>query len=803
MHEGFFWKEKKTQKAAEDSGREFGVVMGREWRRFFIGISGLVFFWGGMTSCSTASTNNKPQHVSSVPSVEEEAAGADAQPQHSCQQACWSAADFVLYPFAERVIATSAKPEAWVLGEPPTQALGEEGAHALAFRYLQGVHMLAKGEHAEALALFLELAPRYAAMASHAWYRAGLAATQLGNWEEASKAFSQVEVPFRFYADAQFLLARAYMQRRLFQEAIQTLEPLTQRAAGLHGRNTGAEALWLLHQVAEASGNKSLSQKALLQLWSEHPLHALAARASASLEAKKLPLEARVQRAETLVRLHRNEEGYRLLKKYAAELKLPNPLACQAAFVQGRALRKMRQHRAAIEAFSAMLEQCEDVELQYLGLFNLFYSQSVVEPGRVLETAERFLKKFGTSSLADDVLISQARFWMRQGNFEKSMETLDKLIEDHPEGDMAMDALFLRFWYSRKQGNLQAAWERVEQLEQGAREKSKAEDLWRALFWRGQLALEMEKEELGKQAWEQLLEEGPLSFYAQRVRERKGEWEARYPKEQPSAYVFSQSSLQKFPAWASALEFWKMGLWSEVAPELLSIPRAELDEEGLLLMAELLLEAQAPDNAFSVLWSMWVRGFHPHSRMARRYWTLAFPLAFRKEVEQATQEAGLPNPNLIQAVMREESACNPQALSWAGARGLMQLMPGTANDVARKLGLKRPSTSELLRPELNLKLGASYLAELLKRFEQEPVYAIAAYNAGPGAVSRLQARNKTELLEEWIEDIPIDETRNYVKRVLSSFAAYEWLYPEFRALESGISAELLEAVLREALHSSV
>jgi len=769
------------------------MLIRSEWRLAFLSAGWLLSLLGGMAGCSTSGTNSKPHPVSLLPPPPQvEETKAPPEPKHGCLEACWSEADFVLYPFAERVIAKNAAPEEWELGEAPPAALGPGSNNALAFRYLQGLHMLAKGENAEALALFLELAPQYSEMASHAWYRAGLAATRLSHWEEASQALSRVEMPFRFYADAQFLLARAYARQRRFKEAIQTLEPLAQRVAGLHARDVGAEALWQLHQLAEASKNPSLSRKALLQLWSEHPLHALASKAEAGLKPKPMPLEARVKRAETLVRLHRNEEGHQLLEKYASELKLPAPLACQATFVKGRALRKMRKHKAAIEAFHALLEKCGDMELRHLGSFNLFYSQSIVEPGNALATAERFVRQFGTSALADDVLISQARLWMRQGNFDKAMEALGNIIQNYPNGDMAMDALFLRFWYTRKQGNMQAAWEEVAKLEKGAREKNSAEDLWRALFWRGQLAIQRGEEELGKLAWKQLLQEGPLSFYAERVRGKEGEWESHPPKEHASEYVFSQSTLQKFPAWASALELWKMGLWSEAAPELLSIPRAELDEDGLLLMTELLIQAHAADTAFSVLWAMWSRGFHPQSRISRRYWTLAFPLAFRKEVEQAAREAGLSNPNLVQAVMREESACNPQALSWAGARGLMQLMPGTAHEVARKLGMKRPGAQELLRPELNLKLGASYLAELLKRFEEEPVYAIAAYNAGPGAVVRWQARNTTELLEEWIEDVPIDETRNYIKRVLSSFTVYQWLYPDFRVMESNISAELLE-----------
>jgi len=770
--------------------------MGQKLTFSFLYVVGVLGVFLCIAHCSTA--NNKAHEVALLPSSPPEAIklqAAPASPPPRCTHACWNEADFVLYPFAEQIMATAStqqNPKHWELGEPPTLALGPGSKNVLAFRYVQGLKALARGEYAEAWALFSALAAHYPEMASHAWYRAGLAAVRLKRWEEAALALSQVEDSFRLYADAQFLLAKVYAQQGLFQQAIQTLEPLAEKPAGLYGRDLGAEALWQLRHIAEASKNKALSQKASLQLWSEHPLHALAFRANAGLNAKRLPLEIRVARAETLLRLHRNEEAYRLLERHKAELKLPKPLACRAAFVQGRALRKMRKHKAAIEVFHTLLEQCEDMELQHLGSFNLIYSQSIVDTENVADTVERFVERFGSSTLADDLLISQARLWVRQGSVEKAMQALEYIIQNHSDGDMAMEALFLRFWYLRKQGNPQAAWEAVEVLEEAAREKNSAEELWRALFWKGQLAVEMGKDELGKPAWTQLLQEGPLSFYAERARERQGLAESHYPKEPLAEYVFSQKTLQKFPAWASALEFWKMGLWSEVAPELLSIARAELDEDGLLLMAELLLQAQAENAAFSVLRPLWLQGFLPHARLKRRYWALAFPLAFREEVERATKNAGLPNPHLIQAVMREESACNPQALSWAGARGLLQLMPATAHEVARKLNMKRPSLQSLMQPELNLKLGAAYLAGLLERFEQEPAYAIAAYNAGPGAVVRWQGRSENAFLEEWIEDVPIDETRNYIKRVLSSFVIYQWLYPNLRVLDSDISAKLLE-----------
>ena len=157
----------------------------------------------------------------------------------------------------------------------------------------------------------------------------------------------------------------------------------------------------------------------------------------------------------------------------------------------------------------------------------------------------------------------------------------------------------------------------------------------------------------------------------------------------------------------------------------------------------------------------------------RLAWEVAFPRPFAAEVDRAAGESGTP-VGLLFAIMREESAFAPRALSRAGARGLLQLMPATAGKMARPLGL--PHDAEALeQPDVNARLGARFLASLRRRFAHAPLLAVPAYNAGPLAVERWCAERPSLDFDLWVEAIPYRETRLYTKRVLASLAAYEAL----------------------------
>ena len=125
--------------------------------------------------------------------------------------------------------------------------------------------------------------------------------------------------------------------------------------------------------------------------------------------------------------------------------------------------------------------------------------------------------------------------------------------------------------------------------------------------------------------------------------------------------------------------------------------------------------------------------------------------------------------------MREESAFNPDAHSGANAIGLMQLVGGTARLLAKGTPLVTDDTA-LRRPEVSIALGSKLLGQLRTSFAANPSLAIAAYNSGAGAVRRWLGERGGDDFDVFVERIPYDETRNYLKRVLASEGAYAYLY---------------------------
>ncbi|MBN4073898.1 lytic transglycosylase domain-containing protein, partial [bacterium AH-315-E07] len=190
---------------------------------------------------------------------------------------------------------------------------------------------------------------------------------------------------------------------------------------------------------------------------------------------------------------------------------------------------------------------------------------------------------------------------------------------------------------------------------------------------------------------------------------------------------------------------------------------SHLDNEGLKKFASLLHQWGWHDRAILTM----ARSNHRDDIEIR------FPLLHQTTVSNAAAKHQI-EATLLLAMIRQESAYNVQARSPAGARGLMQLMPGTARNVAKSLKLPFQDINKLYEAEFNITLGSSYLAQMLKRFNNNSILATAAYNAGPHRVKRWLPKSKSLPADIWVDTIPFTETRGYVKNVHAYIAVYNY-----------------------------
>ncbi|MBO6087219.1 transglycosylase SLT domain-containing protein [bacterium] len=198
----------------------------------------------------------------------------------------------------------------------------------------------------------------------------------------------------------------------------------------------------------------------------------------------------------------------------------------------------------------------------------------------------------------------------------------------------------------------------------------------------------------------------------------------------------------------------------------------------------------ADDDEFIKSWVLYKKGDYSHSMLVARdamenlkdkpnkydmRWRLVYPVLYYDEVKKYAKETGNNLP-LMLGLIREESYFDPLAQSFAGASGLMQLMPATANEISSKFSLGGTGSVDLFNPEKNIKLGNYYYEFLRNNLEGYDVSSIAAYNGGIGSLKNWKTSLNYNDTDEFIEQIPYPETKNYVKKVFRSYWNYVRVY---------------------------
>ncbi len=676
-------------------------------------------------------------------------------------------------------------------------------------RLLRAMALAEAGRAAEALAPLEGLEARLPDAADRISLLRGRALEAAGRGREALVALAAV--PDASLVAGEARLARARLARRFGDraQALEALAPLVSVPAPRDpaASDAGATALLLSGRVhAEGEGaDPAAARRAFAACWADHPIAPEAGECLAALRALPAPLggepgvEEQVRRAEALLEAGLADAAVDLLRKAVPDLAAAAPgeeLACRARAALGRAHRKARSYADAMEALRPVVEGCDDPAVRVKALFLLAGATSNTgDKDGAIALYRRLARDYPRNALADDALFSAADLLLRAGRDAEAREALAGIVRDHAGGDYWDEARFRLAWLARRAGDLDGAIAQLLAIEEGERDLDPYEHA-RAAYWRARILAG--RGDGGARAaeaiWTDLATRFPADYYGLLARARLAGGaggEEGAARALPAAAHASTAAALAPPRWRpgplaadphfrAGVLLLRMGLTRDAATELTSVDPERLTDpdapDAALMVADLLDRAGDHRNAHQLL--------RTRARVALRRapaaenlraWHIAYPPAFRGDVQRWAPPAGVP-VDLLQALMREESALDPHAVSPVGAIGLTQLMLPTAREVARQLKIRRPSRADLMNGALNIRIGARYLGQLLRRFDGRVALAVAAYNAGGGAVSRwLEARGDLEL-DEFVEEIPFEETRGYVKRVLRSYAAYRLLY---------------------------
>jgi len=463
-------------------------------------------------------------------------------------------------------------------------------------------------------------------------------------------------------------------------------------------------------------------------------------------------------------------------------------LACETQFSLGKALSARHKYGRAGEVLEALLNQCKDPDLRARAEFAA--GKAAASDGDHTLAVKRFAaleQDTPTSSLADDARYYGALSYLELGVEARFTELLSSLPDDYPDGDMVVEGSFRLALRRLDKQDFQGAARVLERvLDNKFSTTARAADFaGRERYFHARALAATGETERALAEYEALVRDLPFSYYMLCAYSALAQVSTPRAQAALAAAVAAVSTAPVVvtnrpefsgPGFARALELFGVGDLDDGARELDALGLADSSRPELLWgLSKLYAEAgsvklshAAARRALSASPSTWPADAWVDA------WKLAYPAPYHDIVAREAKRTTL-NPALIYAIMREESAFDPDAESVADAYGLMQLIVPTAKTMARPLGLPFDRNA-LKRPSVNVALGSSVLAKYASAFPENPLLAIPAYNAGPQNPRRWLRERPNADFDIWVELIPYVETRRYVKRVLSSRAAYAFLY---------------------------
>jgi peptidoglycan lytic transglycosylase len=463
---------------------------------------------------------------------------------------------------------------------------------------------------------------------------------------------------------------------------------------------------------------------------------------------------------------------------------------CQAAVVHAQATPRGKSEVLA-DAWTTAIARCEGEDDLVTALYyGAKASNSAHRRDEALARFARVEKLFPHHRFADDARLHAAQIVADGGDEARALAMLASVPPDYPDGDMKGEALFRVALAKLGHRDLEGARGALDAILALPHDEHVSNGTDRAAYFRARVSQLAGDAADAKARYTAMVSDHPLGYYMLLAYGRlraldegaaRAAVDAAVAREADGPFLTRPHPELQSPAFERFVRLLEVGDLDDARREANAggLVAEGVDPEVLWTVAWCYDHGGAADAGHSYArarLSDW-RVHWPAGRW-RLAWEVAFPRPWQDTVSAESASAGIPEP-LTWAIMREESAFNPDAKSAANAIGLMQLLVGTARLVSQRIATPPAAPVDeaaLHKPEVSIAIGARFLGSLRASFPEDKALAIAAYNGGAGAVRRWLTERGADEFDLFVERIPYDETRNYLKRVLASEAAYAYLY---------------------------
>jgi soluble lytic murein transglycosylase len=634
-----------------------------------------------------------------------------------------------------------------------------------------------RGQHGPARELFKRTLSTKFVLTDYSLYYLASIALASNAWDEARRLAARLKSEFPhsvWLHAAELQMAKADLGQNRLAEAATALRAL--RAKKIASGDIIEEALYLQAQTA---GDPARAYELYQQLREQFPNSKwtpAARREQAALKAShptRVPFDTAaslIAEADQLVRERAHGEAEVILKKLLHNADEPD-LRRQLLTRLSSLYLTMRRRNDAMPILQQIVEDYPETPDAAKALYQIGQIQwNRHDNTQALATFNQLMAGYPGSSDLDRAYFAAADIQEWLGNRDEAIALYSKVRLEFPYSQVHDDATWRLAWLYYRNREAGAAYRTFKLLASEARDSGLR---IAARYWQGRSAENAGDYELAKQVYSELYTDSAESYYQALAAGALARLGA--PVNEALSPPPARTSAAEIPAvpgaafhLARAKALSRLELYSLAVAEIGAIERiAGTDVRTRLFLSREYFNNRAYRRSLAVATQL------PASEEERNLYR--FPLAHWETIQRKAQDLAV-DPYLVLGLIRQESLFDTSARSPAFALGLMQLLPSTANRVAKRLGMPALSNDKLFDPEINLTLGTQYLKDLLQRYSGNWFKAIAAYNAGEAAVDRWEREIATDDNEEFVERIPYSETRGYVKLVLRNHRIYKRLY---------------------------